>query len=227
MAPTPEIVTVEIVPWPRFTGLVDGRPAIGSLLYTFAPETSTPKASYVDPFFVTANTNPVRMDDQGSAYVYLDGLYHLRFTDAAGVLYWEVDNYAFASGAASGAGGVVTGTTEATVSAAAGTGLLTVPGMAPAGYRVLGVTTTITTAFGTSQGLSALLIGDNVLADRWANTAALTAGSQTNQGHFQSGDCPIVTVAYSVLIAALGGRFDATGTLHLTTHWQGLAVDTP
>jgi hypothetical protein len=226
MAPLPPTV-VEIVPWPRFTGIIDGRPAIGSRLYTFAAETSTPKASFVDPFFVTPNPNPVIMDDQGSAYIYLDGVYHLRLTDAAGVLVWEVDNYAFASGVAPSPGGVLTGTTEATVSAAAGTALLTVPGLAPAGYRILGVTSTITTAFGTSGGLSALLIGDGVLEDRWGVQPLLSAGAQTNQLQFHSGDCPIATVAYSVLLAAQGGLFDATGQVHLTCHWQGLSVDAP
>jgi len=130
MAPLPPTV-VEIVPWPHFQGFVDARPAIGGKLYTFAPASSTPKASYVDPFFITPQTNPVILDDQGAATVYLDGFYHLRFTDHAGVLYWDVDNYAFAPGVTPAPGEVQTGSGEASLSAVAGPGPLVVTGLAP------------------------------------------------------------------------------------------------
>jgi hypothetical protein len=209
-------------------GIIDGRPAIGALLASFAPQTSTPKATYRDPGLVTANPNPVAMDDQGSAYVYLDGRYHLRFTNADGTLYWEVDDYEFPASITPPPGDLIMGSTEATVQPTPGAATLTFANMAPAGYRVLGTTWTITTAFGTSQGLTGILLGDSVANDRWARISTLSAGQTSGQLAFHAGDQPIaVPSAYTLLAAAEGGAFDGTGALHVTLWWEALPADTP
>jgi hypothetical protein len=215
------------MPWPLFQAVLDGRPLIGGKLASFVPSTSTPKSTYQDPGFVNPNTNPTILDDNGKHIVYLDGLYDLRLYDADDVLYWTIDSFEFDSGAPPMPGTIIEGTTEDTVSASPGAGVITVPNMAPAGYRVKGTTSTIVNSFGTSGGLTAIAIGDGVLMNRWGGNLPLTAGSQTSQLHFQAGDEPISTVAYSVLISALGGLFDSNGTIHITTYWESLAVDTP
>jgi hypothetical protein len=223
-----ETAVVTIVQFPRFQAFVDGVPMIGAKLYAYAPLTSTPKATYADPGFVTPNPNPTVMDDQGGAYIWLFGTYHLRLHDADDVLVWEVDEYAFPAEADVGPGGILVGSTDTTVSAVPGAAVLSVPGLVPAGYRVLGLTSTLTTAWGTSNGLTGLLFGDSLLNDRWGGPDSLALGTKTNQRQFHAGDQPIATPGgYVVLISALGGLMDATGTLHLTAYWESLPDDTP
>lgn len=49
----------------------DGLPLVGGKLYTYAAGTTTPLASYTDHTGVTANTNPVILDSNGEADVWL------------------------------------------------------------------------------------------------------------------------------------------------------------
>ena len=221
------ITVVTILPWPLFQAFIDSKAAIGAKLYSYAPSTSTPKATYGDWAFLAPNTNPVILDDQGKHLVYLNGNYDLRLYSADDVLIWTVDNWTYDTGSVPMAGTIITGASEATVNASPGAGVVSVPTLAPAGYRVLGVTSTITTGFGASNGMAAMAIGDNVLLDRWGIQGTLTPGAQTSQMFFRAGDCPITTVAYTVLLSAINGLFDATGTIHLTCYYQALAVDTP
>jgi hypothetical protein len=223
-----DIVTLLYV-WEHFQAVRDGTPLIGGKLYTYAANTSTPKASYVDPHFVTPNANPVVLDDQGAATVWLDGTYHLRLTDPEEVLVWDMPAFAFASGAPPiMPGDLITGSTDATVSPLPGDSTITVPGLVPTGYRVKGVTYTVTEAFGASNGLTGLLIGDAVLMDRWATMTTLTAGQTGGQLGFHDSTEPIAAPAsYVVLIAALGGTFDATGAIHVTAYYESLPADVP
>ena len=223
-----ETAVVTIVQFPRFQAFVDGVPMIGAKLYSYVPLTSTPKATYSDPGYVTPNSNPVVMDDQGGAYIWLQGTYHLRLYDVDDVLVWEVDEYAFPADADVGPGGILVGSTDTTVSASPGVGVISVPGLVPTGYRVLGITSTITVAFGTSNGLTAILLGDAVALDRWGGPTDLAAGTKTGQLSFHAGDQPIASPSsYVLLLSALGGLFDATGSLHVTAFWESLPVDTP
>lgn len=218
---------ITVFPWPLFQCVIDGLPGIGAQLFTYDANTTTPKAAYHDPGLLTPHQNPVVMDDQGKRTIYLNGFYHLRFTDEVGELFWEVDNYAFSSGLVPSPDGFTRGSTDATISAVPGAATLTITGLAPLGYRVTGVTSTVTTAFGTSNGLTALLIGDGVLEDRWGRQAVLTALAVTGQQHFTSDTQPIAYVAYTLLIGAEGGLFDANGALHVTVYWESLAADAP
>ena len=63
MAPTVDPTLIEIYIWPLLTAVIDGQPAIGAKLYSYAPNTSTPKSTFGDPFFVTPNTNPVVLSE--------------------------------------------------------------------------------------------------------------------------------------------------------------------
>ena len=49
----------------------DGLPLVGGKLYTYAAGTTTPLATYVDHTGVAANTNPVILDSNGEADVWL------------------------------------------------------------------------------------------------------------------------------------------------------------
>ena len=68
--------------WHQIDG--NGRPYAGGLLYTYAAGGTTPKATYSDESG-TANTNPVVLDSNGRAAVWLgDGAYKMIFTDGQG-----------------------------------------------------------------------------------------------------------------------------------------------
>lgn len=227
MAPVVEPIVVTIFPWPHFSAYKDNLPLIGGKLYTYQPETSTPKAAFKDPGFITAHENPITLRDQGDETIYLNGFYALRLCDEEDVLLWEVPLFSFATGAPPMPGTIVTGSTEATVPASPGASVITVPNAAPAGYRVKGCTSTNMANFGTSGGLTAFAIGDGTLLNRWALQSNLSAGAQTSQLNFQAGDEPVSTVAYTVLISAIGGTFDSNGSLHITTFWESLSTDVP
>jgi hypothetical protein len=211
-----------------FQAVKNGQPLIGGKLYTYEPETSTPKASYHDPGFVTAHANPVVLDDQGTAEIWLKDLYHLRLTDADDVLLWDISPYTFSTGITPPPGEIIMGSSEATISPTPGESVITVPGLAAAGYRVKGLTYTVTEEFGTSNGLTGLLIGDAILNDRWATMTTLTAGQTNGQLGFHDSTEPISAPAgYVVLLSALGGTYDAAGQIHLTVYWESLPADVP
>lgn len=218
---------ITIFPWPLFQVVIDGLPAIGAQLFTYDANTTTPKAAYHDPGLLTPHTNPIILDSQGTAVIYLNGFYHLRIADEVGEYFFEVDNYSFSSGLVPSPDGFTRGSTDATISADPGTAVMSITGLAPLGYRVTGVTSTITTGFGTSNGLTAILLGDGVLEDRWGRQSILTALAQTGQQSFRSDTQPIAHVAYTLLISAEGGLFDATGNLHVTVYWESLIADAP
>lgn len=223
MAPltTPELVTLQ--PWPLLYTFEDGLPAIGAALWSYVPSTSTPKSTFSDPLLIVPNANPLYTNDQGYLVAYLDGRYDLRLYNSAGVLLWELLNYQFATGIPEPSGTTQQGTTQQTVTASPGASVLTASAMAPVGYRVLGVLTEVLTGFGTSSGLTGLLIGDAVANDRWGVQTTLTAGATTGQLACHGGDEPIAAPSsYTVLVSALGGTFDATGSLALTAYWEAL-----
>lgn len=226
MPVTPASV-VTILPWPLLQIVIDGLPAIGAQVWTYDANTTTPKAAYHDPGLLTPHTNPIILDGQGTAIVYLNGAYHLRFHDELGELFFELDNFSFASGLAPSPDGFTRGSTDATISAVPGSALLTITGLAPLGYRVTGVTSTITADFGTSNGLTALLLGDGFLNDRWGRQPVLTTGAKTGQADFRSDTQPIAYVAYQLLVSTEGGFMDASGAIHVTIYWESLSADLP
>ncbi|NJM09345.1 MAG: hypothetical protein HC883_00135 [Bdellovibrionaceae bacterium] len=71
----------------------NGAPLVGGKLYSYLAGTSTPLATYSDPAGETPNTNPVVLDGDGRADVYLgNGSYKFILTDAADVPIYEKDD---------------------------------------------------------------------------------------------------------------------------------------
>lgn len=228
MAPTVDTNVIELYIWNHFTAVKNGQPLIGGQLFTYAAETSTPKAAYQDPFLLVPHANPIRLSDQGSADIWLDGFYHLRLEDGDGVLVWDVPSFQFASSAPPPApGDKIMGSSDATVTPSPGASVIAIPSLVPLGYRCEGTTWTITEAFGTSGGLNALMLGDSVAMDRWMASSSLDAGATGGQVFFQAGDCPIAQTPYTLLLSALGGTFDASGAMHVTAYWSSLPADVP
>ena len=199
-------------------------------MYSYAANTTTPKSTKADPFGLVDNPNPLILNDQGAAEAWLNDFYNLRLYTPDDVLVWAVDNYKWEQAAPPpDPGDKIMGSTSATVlaSSGAGTGLLSIPGLVPPGYRCEGLTWTMTTGFGTSNGLTGILLGDGVANDRWGRLTTLTTGQTGGQVHFRSDTTPVEPIPYVILVAAEGGHFDATGALHVTAYWSVLPADTP
>ena len=173
IAVPPEVVLIH--QWPLFEVRdTTGYPLIGGKLFSYEANTTTPKATFADPYGLTSNTNPVILDADGRAVVWLDGWYALTLTDRHGVVLWTIDSYEYPAVSEPPAAGMISGMNETTVDATPG-GVLQVSNQIPLGYRVKGVICKVNIAFGTSSGLSSIMIGDSTMADSWG-TIGITAG---------------------------------------------------
>jgi len=75
----------------RFTNDL-GSPLVGGQVYTYFAGTSTNQDSYSDAALTVPNTNPVILDDTGSADIFLKGAYRIRVFDKSGRFIEEQDN---------------------------------------------------------------------------------------------------------------------------------------
>jgi hypothetical protein len=90
-------MSVQLSPAPIFQGIgPNGVPLVGGQLFTYIAGTSTPQATYVDSTQTTQNTNPVILNSNGQANVWLvtTETYKLVLQDAKGNQIWSVDNIA-------------------------------------------------------------------------------------------------------------------------------------
>ncbi|MGD0486138.1 MAG: hypothetical protein ABSB94_03005 [Syntrophorhabdales bacterium] len=90
-------MSVSLAPPARFKAFYPGtgNPLSGGQLWTLMPGTSGflyPKATYTDSTGLTANMNPVILDPNGEADVWLSGYTKLVLQDSAGNLVWSKDN---------------------------------------------------------------------------------------------------------------------------------------
>ena len=71
----------------------NGSPLVNGKVYTYVTGASlTPKATYTDSSATTPLTNPVILDSNGSAEIWLSGAYRIRVADANDVIIWDVDD---------------------------------------------------------------------------------------------------------------------------------------
>lgn len=78
---------------------LNGDPLSGGKLWTYAPGTTTPKATYTDQSGLTPNTNPVILDANGEADVWLGpGYYKIVLTGADDVTLYTVDKVSAGGG---------------------------------------------------------------------------------------------------------------------------------
>ncbi len=82
-----------LMPYPKFHAQTSTGAALsGGKLYTYTPGTTTPKATYSDSAMTVPNTNPVILDSNGDAVVYLDGLYDVVLKNSLDVVQWTMNN---------------------------------------------------------------------------------------------------------------------------------------
>ena len=86
-------MTTSICPYPRFKAFTaSGIPLVGGKLYTYKPGTTTPTTTYTDSTGATPNANPVVLDSNGEADVWLAGFVKLVLQDSVGNQIWAKDN---------------------------------------------------------------------------------------------------------------------------------------
>jgi hypothetical protein len=93
--PLTHATTGGLLGYPKFRAFTaSGVPLAGGKLYTYAPGTTTPKSVYVDRACTTPAANPVVLDANGEATIYLNGAYKLDLQNSASVEQsgWPVDN---------------------------------------------------------------------------------------------------------------------------------------
>lgn len=82
----------------------NGDPLAGGLLYSYVAGTSVPAATYADYSGLTPNTNPIVLDANGEANIWLgSGYYKFILEDANNVVQWTADDIS-----APGGGGTLT-----------------------------------------------------------------------------------------------------------------------
>ena len=101
--------------------------------------------------------------------------------------------------------------------AVSGAAVLTFPAMAPAGATVLGVTWRVSTAF--DGGVTGLLVGDGVAADRFGVASAVTLGTTGTSSAWRGQGGFTVTSPYTVLVALTGGSVGAAGAVTCRCTW--------
>jgi hypothetical protein len=82
------------LPWIKNRWLdANCNPLAGGKLYSYVAGTSTPAATYTDYDGLTPNSNPVELDANGEANVWIgSGIYKFILTDADDVQQWSIDN---------------------------------------------------------------------------------------------------------------------------------------
>jgi len=86
-------VSYTLLMQPRFRSLLsDGTPNAGGKVYTYQAGTTTLVTTYNDPGLRTANTNPISLDAEGQADIWLSGPYKLVVQTADGVQLYSVDH---------------------------------------------------------------------------------------------------------------------------------------
>lgn len=83
-----------LMPFPKARFFdASGNPLSGGLLYTYAAGTTTPQDTYTDSTGAAKNTNPVVLDANGEADIWvLASGYKVILKDSLGVTQWTVDN---------------------------------------------------------------------------------------------------------------------------------------
>ncbi len=70
----------------------EGAPLVGGKVYLYYAGTSSPKSSYTDALNYVSNANPVVLDANGEADIFLEGSYKIVLKDSADVTQWTLDN---------------------------------------------------------------------------------------------------------------------------------------
>jgi hypothetical protein len=111
------------------------------------------------------------------------------------------------------------------ITAAAGATLVSTISI-PKYSHLIGVTTRVTTALGTSNGTTGYTVGDGTDADLWGVAATATEGTTTGADDFTAADAlGPDSVARTITLTATGGNFDGTGVIEVCAFYLRTEVD--
>ena len=114
-----------------------------------------------------------------------------------------------------------------TLSAVSGATVATTGGLIPAGAFLMGVTTRVNTALGTSNGTTGYSVGNGTDANLWGDVTAVAAGTASkasaiasqSSGYTASDACGLYLAAQDVTLTATGGNFDGTGDIEISAFY--------
>ena len=118
--------------------------------------------------------------------------------------------------------------TVVTGNAVAGQRQITVPNAFPVGTEAIHAVGRITVPFGTSNGLTAIQLGDPDYSEQaWTASMGILLDDISNVGMHQQGLPRLFNAnARGILVTGIGGNFDAVGEVKITTLSIGLTPDT-
>ncbi len=115
-------------------------------------------------------------------------------------------------------------TARATLSAVSGASV-TATALIPAGAVVMGVTSKVTTSLGTGNGTTGYEIGTASDSDRWGAITDTAAGTASDNRDWTAGTIECFPAATNVIVTAVGGNFNGTGTIYLSVQYMTGQVD--
>jgi hypothetical protein len=115
-------------------------------------------------------------------------------------------------------------TARATLSAVSGASA-TATALIPAGAVVMGVTSKVTTSLGTGNGTTGYEIGTASDSDRWGAITGTAAGTASDNRDWTAGTIECFPAATNVIVTAVGGNFNGTGTIYLSVQYMTGQVD--
>ena len=114
---------------------------------------------------------------------------------------------------------------KATLSGVTGASV-TATSLIPAGVKLIGITTKVTTGLGVTSGTTGYTVGDGTDVDRWGaivGTAAGTSSDDSDATADPSGTW--AAAARDVVLTASGGNFDGTGVIEVYAHYDTAEAD--
>ena len=110
-------------------------------------------------------------------------------------------------------------TARATLTGVSGASV-TATSLIPAGAVVLGVTSKVTTALGTSNGTTGYQVGTAADADRWGAITGTALGTTSDNRNWTAGTIECFPAATNVIVTATGGNFNGTGVIYLSVQYM-------
>jgi hypothetical protein len=109
-------------------------------------------------------------------------------------------------------------TARATLASVSGA-TVTATSVIPDGAVVVGVTSKVTVGLGAGNGTTGYQVGTVADPDRWGAAATITAGTSTDNTNWTAGTIEAFTAASDVVVTAVGGNFDGTGTIYVSVQY--------
>lgn len=116
-------------------------------------------------------------------------------------------------------------TASETLSAVSGASV-TAADLIPAGALLIGLTTIVTSALGTSNGTTGYTVGDGSDADRWGVLNSTAKNARTENDNWTAGGNDHFTSSQDVVITPVGGNFDGTGAIKVAATYMIGKVET-